>query len=278
MKRLFIGFQALIPQHALSRLIGRLASLERPFWLKNTLIWLFMRQYGVELRDATTENPEAFPTFNAFFTRDLKPDARPPGDSRYLQPADGVLSQRGSIDDGAAIQAKGRHYSIAALLGGSDENGARRFAEGCFATVYLSPRDYHRVHMPISGTLKKTRYIPGHLFSVNDTTANAINNLYARNERLVCFFDTADGELAVVLVGAVIVAGIETVWGGIEEPGGDAPRERRFDAAEAPTLSAGEELGRFFLGSTVVLVTSNPALEWLAQTGQSVRVKAPLAN
>lgn len=277
MDRLFIALQAVLPQHGLSRLIGKLADLERPAFLKNLLISIFMRSYGISLTEAEHTQAHHYANFNAFFTRALKTDARPSGDSRYLQPADGVLSQCGRVNDGQLLQAKGRLYSSQALLGGTAAEAAR-FDQGAFATVYLSPKDYHRVHMPISGTLKMTRYVPGQLFAVNTTTANGINGLYARNERLVCLFDTADGELAVVLVGAIIVAGIATVWGGVEPTTPSDIREQHFAPGEQPTLAAGDELGRFFLGSTVVLLSERGDLNWRVVAGDQVQVRAPLAD
>ena len=276
MSKLFIGFQAILPQHHLSRAIGWLADLERPVWLKNFLIQIFMSVYGIELADAEFEHPEQYRSFNHFFTRALKPGARPMADTRYLQPADGVLSQRGAIDDGSIIQAKGRWYSTEGLLAGS-ANEAEVFDNGSFATVYLSPSDYHRVHMPVSGTLRMTRYVPGDLFAVNNTTTAGVDQLFARNERLVCLFDTADGQMALVFVGAIIVAGIETVWGGVEDPNPGFIREQAF-GEDAPMFAAGDEIGRFFLGSTVVILTERADLEWAAQAGDTVRVLGSLAD
>lgn len=277
MTKLFIGFQALLPQHHLSRWIGWLADLERPVLLKNLLIMLFMRVYGVSLEEARAGKVQDYRSFNQFFTRALLPDTRPLATSRYVMPADGELSQRGAIDGGQIIQAKGRWYSAQSLLAGSDVE-AEIFASGGFATIYLSPKDYHRVHMPISGTLRMTRYVPGELFAVNIRTANGVNGLFARNERLVCLFDTADGPLAVVFVGAIIVAGIETVWGGVESPTPGAIREQRWDADQAPTFAAGDEIGRFFLGSTVVLLTARADLEWAREAGDPVQVMSALAD
>ncbi len=277
MEKLFIALQALLPQHRLSRLVGRLAALEHPIWLKNALIRAFMRSYGISLDDAEYSDGRDYPSFNAFFTRALKVGARPQGVSLYLQPADGVLSQCGRIDDGQLLQAKGRTYTSQALLAGTAKEAAR-FDQGAFATVYLSPKDYHRVHMPITGTLKMTRYVPGQLFAVNTTTANGINGLYARNERLVCLFDTADGELAVVLVGAIIVAGIATVWNGVETPEPGDIQTHYFAPGEQPILAAGDELGRFFLGSTVVLLSERGDLQWHAAAGDEVQVLASLAD
>ena len=211
------ALQAILPQHSLSRLVGRLAQLERPIWLKNFLIRRFMARYDIDLAEATCSSSEDFPHFNAFFTRSLREGVRPLADSQWCHPADGVLSQRGTLSSSQLVQAKGRTYSVRALLAGSEEE-ASRFAKGCFATTYLSPRDYHRVHIPIRGHLVRTRYVPGDLFSVNAATVERVDGLLARNERLVCFFETDRGSVAVVMVGAMIVAGIATVWGGREPP------------------------------------------------------------
>jgi len=277
MTALFIGLQAILPQHLLSRVIGGLADLERPIWLKNILITLFMQTYGIALDEAEHTQAGQYRHFNHFFTRALQDGARPLAGSRYLSPADGVLSQRGNVEDGKLVQAKGRWYDTRGLLAGSDAE-ASSFDNGSFATVYLSPKDYHRVHMPMSGTLRMSRYIPGDLFAVNARTTAGVDQLFARNERLVCLFDTAGGQLAVVLVGAMVVAGIETVWGGVESPHPGTIRERRFNPEDAPTLAAGEELGRFFLGSTVVLLAEDSDLQWQAEPGDSVLVRAALAN
>lgn len=274
--KFFAVLQSLLPQHHLSRAAGWLGHLEAPSWLKTALIKAFMNSYGISLADAEIEKPEDFPHFNAFFTRALKAEARPLANSRFVMPADGELSQRGAIAEGAMIQAKGRHYTATALLGG-DSEAAEAFQDGSFATIYLSPRDYHRIHMPTTGTLRRTCYVPGDLFAVNKSTAQTVDQLFARNERLVCHFDTADGPLAVVLVGAIIVAGIETVWGGVEAPSPDAIRETLWNADQGPTFAAGDEIGRFFLGSTVIVMASS-ALHWAAEAGAAVRVKAELAD
>ena len=279
MTHLFISLQALLPQHSLSRLIGMLAQLERPQWLKNALIQLFMRVYGISLAEAEYQDPNQFAHFNAFFTRSLKTDARPQGSSNFLSPADGCVSQLGAITQGQLIQAKGHYYTAAALL--ADEATASLadgFNEGSFATIYLSPRDYHRVHMPCAGTLRSTRYVPGALFAVNDTTAQNLPGLFTKNERLVCLFDTYDGPLAVVLVGAMIVAGIETVWGGVETPAPGTIRERQWPLEQAPQFAAGDEIGRFFLGSTVIILSPKTDPEWYVDAGTDIRVKANLAN
>jgi len=270
--KFFAVLQSLLPQHHLSRAAGWLGHLQSPSWLKNALVKAFMSSYGVSLKDAEIERPEDYPHFNAFFTRALKSDARPLATSRWVMPADGELSQRGPITDGAMIQAKGRNYTASALLGG-DSLAAQDFDNGSFATIYLSPKDYHRIHMPTTGTLRRTRYVPGDLFAVNKSTAQTVDRLFARNERLVCYFDTVDGPLVLVLVGAIIVAGIETVWGGVEAPAPATIRETHWSADDAPTFAAGDEVGRFFLGSTVILLTPQP-LTWAAEVGATVKVKA----
>ena len=274
--KFFAALQSVLPQHHLSRAIGWLAHLEHPEWLKNMLIRLFMRSYGISLEEAVLTSANDYPHFNAFFTRALKEGARPMANSRYVAPADGQVSQCGSLESGELLQAKGRRYTASALLGGDDEL-AEQFSRGSYGTVYLSPRDYHRVHMPTSGTLLKTRYIPGDLFAVNTATVHSVDQLFARNERLVCQFETADGPLVLVLVGAIIVAGIETVWGGVESPQPDTIRETNWHPDQAPTLAAGDELGRFFLGSTVIMMTTRE-LQWAVAPGDTVRVKAALAD
>ena len=271
------ALQAILPQHLLSRLVGKLAQLERPVWLKNLLIRSFMKRYDIDLTEATCSSGEDFPHFNAFFTRSLREGTRPLASSEWIHTADGVLSQRGGVSSGQVVQAKGRNYSVQALLAGTEEE-ASRYASGCFATTYLSPRDYHRVHMPIRGLLVKTRYVPGDLFSVNAATVDRVDGLLARNERLVCFFETEQGGVAVVMVGAMIVAGIATVWGGREAPGAGEIREQVWTANEAPLLEGGQEMGRFFLGSTVVLVTEAADLRWTNEVGEAVTVRSSLAD
>lgn len=245
--RLFIALQHALPQAALSRLAGRLAESRTP-WLKKLLIQQFARHYRVDMQEAAEPNLDTYACFNDFFTRALAPAARPLGDE-LVSPADGEVSQLGAIHEGRILQAKGHHYSVDALLGGASR-WSQPFKNGHFATVYLSPRDYHRVHMPCAGTLKRTVYIPGQLFSVNQTTAANVDNLFARNERLVCHFDTDAGPMALVLVGAMIVAAIETVWGGQVKP--HAGQIQREDFRHGVRLEKGQEMGRFKLGSTVI--------------------------
>lgn len=262
MKTLFILLQHLLPQHLLSRLTGCLAELRHPRWLKNLMISTFIKSFGVDMREAEEPYPEAYLNFNAFFTRPLRPGIRPLAEADIVCPADGSVSQIGRIEEASVLQAKGRRYSTWSLLGG-DEARAAQFRNGHFATIYLSPRDYHRVHMPIAGELVATRYIPGKLFSVNGTTAAGVERLFARNERLVCYFDTAAGPMAMVLVGAMVVAGIETVWEGQVAPPPRALRQRDYRELPAPVrLAKGEEMGRFKLGSTVILLFPEGRMGW----------------
>lgn len=280
MKTLFIIVQYLLPQHLLSRLVGKLAET-RVFWLKNLLIERFIKQYGVDMSEAQEEDHQYYASFNEFFTRPLKPDARPicDGEDEIACPADGSISQLGDIRDGRIFQAKGHHYDLFRLLGGNNED-ALPFRNGRFATIYLSPRDYHRVHMPLDGTLLATHYIPGQLFSVNQTTAENVDSLFARNERLVCLFDTTAGPMAVILVGAMIVAGIETMWSGQVAPPPRTVQSQRFDTPLLVSLKKGEELGRFKLGSTVIVLFGENVIDFLPafDAGTQTRMGEALAT
>ncbi|WP_139313713.1 archaetidylserine decarboxylase [Salinicola sp. MH3R3-1] len=247
-QELFARIQYPLPQHAISRLIGQLADC-RIAAVKDLFIRRFIDTYGVDMSQALEPDPTRYACFNDFFTRALKPGARPIGEG-LVSPADGVLSRYGRIEHGTLIQAKGQTYSLSALLGG-DVSRAAPFRQGSFATVYLAPKDYHRVHMPMTGTLREMTYVPGRLFSVNSATANHVPGLFARNERLVCIFDTEHGPLAMVLVGAMIVAAIETTWAGQVTPLSGRVQTTRFD--EPIVIEKGEEMGRFKLGSTVVM-------------------------
>lgn len=248
----FIALQRIAPQHLISRAIGLLAASETPF-IKNTFINKFSKKYAVNMSEAVEETPLNYPSFNAFFTRALKPDARPiaPGSNTIVSPADGCISQMGNITDGRILQAKGQWFSVTELLGGGAT--AHRYNNGNFATVYLSPKDYHRVHMPLTGTLTTMTYIPGKLFSVNQATADNLPRLFARNERVVCEFETEFGPMAVVLVGAMIVASIETPWAGLVAPVKRAIKSHAY--GQTITLNKGDEVGRFLLGSTAILLT-----------------------
>jgi phosphatidylserine decarboxylase len=262
MDRIFIFIQHILPQHLLSRCTGWLADMRHPLWLKNWLIHLFIRQFNVDMAEAAEPDPTRYASFNEFFTRPLREGARPMAEADLVCPADGAISQLGAIEFGRIFQAKGQSFSTAELLGG-DTQRAGQFADGNFATIYLSPRDYHRVHMPVAGRLTATSYIPGQLFSVNQVTAENVPRLFARNERLVCYFDTAAGPMALILVGAMVVAGIETVWSGQVAPPTSTPVFRDYDSVpESVELEQGAEMGRFMLGSTVVLLFPKGRVEF----------------
>ncbi len=272
---LFILAQHLLPQHLLSRVVGCLAESRLPL-IKNTFIQRFAARYGIDMSEAAEPNLLAYENFNAFFTRALKAGARPiAADAKAIAcPADGAISEIGPISDGRVLQAKGRDYSLTQLLGG-DPALAERFYGGQFATVYLSPRDYHRVHMPFGGTLERAIYVPGDLYSVNQTTADNVDSLFARNERLVCLFQTELGPMAVILVGAMIVAGIETVWSGQVAPVGKVPQVQHFPPfASEVKLDKGAEMGRFKLGSTAIVLFGPGVMEWDASlaNGSPVRM------
>ncbi len=256
---LFVFSQYIIPQHALSRLVGWFASTKIEF-IKNLFIKNFAKKFGINMSEAKIEDLEAFESFNDFFTRELKDGARPIADTKLVSPADGAVSQLGKIELGRVFQAKGRDFSVTELLGG-DSDRAEPYLNGDFTTIYLSPKDYHRVHMPCAGTLKETIYVPGDLFSVNPATAQGVDGLFARNERLVCMFETEHGPMAMVLVGAMIVAGIETVWSGQVCPLPKEAQVQTFDGKEIK-LEKGEEMGRFKLGSTVVLCFPQDAIKF----------------
>lgn len=250
---LFTTIQQFVPQQQLSEVAGRLAASRHPL-VKRAFIRSFAKAYHVKLDEYERQSLNAYDSFNDFFTRELKDSARiiDPTPDGIVSPADGVISQMGQIEDYKLLQAKDRYYDIGQLLADSDDGSY--FADGSFATVYLAPSNYHRVHMPFAGTLTKTRYVPGTLFSVNTTTAANIPDLFARNERLVCLFDTVYGKAAVVMVGAMIVAGIETVATG--------KISRSTDIQEAThdmLLAQGDELGRFYLGSTAIVILPKAA-------------------
>jgi phosphatidylserine decarboxylase len=278
----FIALQRLVPQHGLSRLGSMLAEATTP-WFKNALIKQFIRTYNVNLDEAASSSLDDYPNFNDFFTRALKEGLRPIDSDKnsIVCPADGTVSQLGQIREGNIIQAKGKSFSVANLLGDgfTEKNDAdsQRFINGDFITIYLSPSDYHRVHMPVEGTLAYSRYIPGKLFSVNDTTAQHIDGLFAKNERLVCMFDTSMGRCAVILVGAMMVAGIESVWQGHYQPG--VVQTDQFEPDQV-SLKAGEEMGRFKFGSTVILMFEQGATTWAEryQTGATTRMGEALAK
>lgn len=255
MDKFKVRLQYWIPQHALTRLMGMLASAKAGSLTTAVIRW-FIKQYNVKMDEAQHSDPKHFATFNEFFVRELKDGMRPisEGDDVITHPADACVSQFGPIQDGKLIQAKNHSYTALELLGG-DEKLAEEFNDGEFATLYLSPSDYHRVHMPCDGTLRQMIYVPGDLFSVNPLTAENVPNLFARNERVVSIFDTEFGPMAQVLVGATIVGSIEQVWAGtITPPRGNTVHRWEYPAEgdKAVVLKKGQEMGRFKLGSTVI--------------------------
>lgn len=277
--RLKVLPQFCVPQHLLSRCVGVLAESRWPT-VKNTFIDFFLNQYGIDMSLAAEPDPHAYACFNDFFTRALKEGVRPITETGIACPADGAISQLGKIEEDKIFQAKGHHYTLTQLLGGDDET-AKPFVNGDFATVYLSPKDYHRVHMPFGGTLKEMIYVPGQLFSVNNLTASQVPHLFARNERVVCLFETELGPMAVILVGAMIVASIETVWAGMVTP----PKRqiKRFDYQTQPEnieLAIGQEMGRFKLGSTAIVLFGPDKVKWndSLQAGRTVSMGEQIAE
>lgn len=262
-------FQRILPTHLLSRFIHWATRIETP-WFKNAFIKTFMKGFDITLEEAQIQNPHSFRSFNEFFTRALIDGARPlpSQDNLLISPVDGKVYQAGNIIEGRIFQAKGREFNVTELLGGSTERAAP-FLGGKFTTIYLAPSNYHRIHMPIAGKLRETVYIPGRLFSVNPATARAMPNLFARNERVAAIFDTAVGPMAMVLVGALFVGSIETVWAGEITPPhqGQIKHWSNLDdnGRHLIELDRGEEMGRFNMGSTVILLFGPDALQW-AQT------------
>lgn len=263
--RLFVAMQYILPQHFLSRLVLRATRIRlRP--LKNLLIRSFVQGFRPNMSEAAQPNPLQYPSFNAFFTRALRPGARAietdPG--VLISPVDGTISQIGRLHGSKLLQAKGHDYSLESLLDGAPE-WAQRFAGGAFATLYLAPYNYHRIHMPLAGTLRAAWYVPGKLFSVNAVTASSVPGLFAKNERVVCVFEDGLRAFAMVLVGALFVGSIATAWHGDVTP--RSPRRRvglPLDASRVPLrLNRGTEMGRFNMGSTVILLLPPDTLEWL---------------
>jgi phosphatidylserine decarboxylase len=260
-ERLVVLSQYLLPKAALTSLAGRLAAWQGGS-VTRVVIRRFIRQYKVNMAEAAEPDHRQYRTFNEFFTRALKPDARPLADAPWVCPVDGAISQLGPIERDQIFQAKGHHYSAQALVGGDAELAAQ-FVDGHFATIYLSPRDYHRIHMPCAGTLRRMLHVPGELFSVNPATARGVPGLFARNERVVCVFDTAHGPFVLVLVGATIVGSMATVWHGVVNPPRPGTvREWRYDDGSV-SLAQGAEMGRFLLGSTVVMLWPKDTLRFV---------------
>ena len=257
---------------------------------KNLFTRWFANQYKVDMSLAVNEDLTGYENFNQFFTRPLKPEARPicSETSCIASPVDGTVSQAGTINDEAIFQAKGHDYSLTELLG-SEKDWVNKFRNGSFATIYLSPKDYHRIHMPFDGELKQMTYVPGKLFSVSPATTREIPRLFARNERVVCFFETTKGPMAVILVGAMIVGSMETVWHGTITPPHGKQLSHWFygtGSAEdikpkkAVTLTKGDELGRFNMGSTVILLFPESSIHWesIVQAGNSVQMGMKIAT
>ena len=260
--RLYVGMQYLLPQHLLSALMFRVTRIRwRP--LKDLLIRRAIRHFGIDMNEAREPDPTAYGNFNEFFTRALRAGSRLVSEhhASIACPADGTLSQLGEIEKGRIFQAKGQDYSLLELLGGRAD-WAERFDGGAFATIYLSPRDYHRVHMPIAGDLREMIHVPGRLFSVNPVTTSLVPRLFARNERVVCLFEGAAGPMAVILVGAIFVGSMDTVWAGQVTPASAREPSRRYGGKSAVRLEKGAEMGRFNMGSTVILLFPRGRVRW----------------
>lgn len=283
MASFFVGMQHVLPQHALSRVVLGATRLRTP-WIKDALIGAFLKGYSPEMSDAAQPDPHAYASFNDFFTRALRPDARPiaGGVDTLVSPVDGTVSQAGPIEDTQLFQAKGHHYSLDALLAGAAPEWAATFRDGTFATIYLAPYNYHRIHMPADGVLRESWYVPGRLFSVNAATAAGVPGLFARNERLVCLFDSDHGPFAVILVGALFVGSMGTVWHGDALPhrSGKAFKLPLNPTGVSPSQPKGAELGRFNMGSTVILLFGKDRAELLGRcvNGETVRMGEALGQ
>ena len=263
--------QYIIPQHVFSLVMYRATRCE-VVWFKNLIISTIIKQYKVNMAEAAEMNLDYYSSFNTFFTRLLRNDVRPISESDIVSPVDGVVSQVGPVTSGQIVQAKGQEYSVLALLGGDDALTSE-FVGGQFATIYLSPKDYHRIHMPATGILRKMRYIPGKLFSVSPRTARAVPDLFARNERVAVTFDTDFGPIVMVLVGAIFVGSMETIWAGQITPNyGKVIQQWTYDGEQAITIEKGQEMGRFNMGSTVVMLVGKD----VALFNEQVEVEATI--
>jgi phosphatidylserine decarboxylase len=254
--------QYVLPHHPLSKTMSILTHAENRIW-KNLFIKQVVRHYRVNMDEAVEQDINAYKSFNHFFTRELKPGVRPltTQSNAIACPADGIVSQAGDITNGEIFQAKGKSFTATDLLGGSPER-AEPFNQGIFATIYLSPKDYHRLHMPLTGTLKEMVHIPGRLFSVNSATTRSVPGLFARNERVAAIFDTDSGPMALVLVGAIFVSSIETVWHGVVTPPSSTSVQNWHYQVNPPTLQIGEEMGRFNMGSTIIILFGKGKAKW----------------
>ncbi len=266
-----------LPHHLISRSVFKLTRIKSPLVPK--AIQMFSNAFNVDLDEAVNPDPKSYNTFNEFFTRELKPDLRPLSDANIVSPVDGTISQFGDIENGLLLQAKGMKYSLDKLLG-ENSNRTAKYENGQFITIYLSPRDYHRIHMPCSGTLIEQTHVPGRLFSVAKHTVNTVKGIFARNERVIASFDTEHGPMAMILVGAINVAAIETVWHGlITPPKGETITSKNYSGKDI-TLDKGKEMGRFNMGSTVILLFENgaPKLKDSLDIDQSLKLGESLSD
>lgn len=278
LNKLFVILQYCLPKKLISRLVGTIAESEI-VWLKNPLIRLFIDIFNVNMSEAEKPKAEDYKSFNDFFTRALSPMARPITQSDIISPVDGKISAYGEISLGGLLQAKNQHFSLISLLAG-DVDQCETFLDGNFMTIYLSPSDYHRIHMPIDAKLISTTYVPGALFSVNQTTTDHVPGLFAHNERLICYFETQQGPMAMILVGAMIVAAIDTVWAGQITPPPKTVQQHQYANQSPIQLKKGDEMGRFKLGSTVMLLFPPKTVTFadhLASKNQ-LRMGQPLAS
>ena len=279
LERILAGFQYILPQHFLSRIVYALMRCEIR-WLKNFLIWFISRVAGIDVNEALSPDPSDYASFNAWFTRALKPDARTfdTDPQAFLSPCDGRVSETGSLVENRILQAKGKDYSLQELL--ANDPVCRQFTGGYFSTIYLSPRDYHRIHMPIAGRLQRMIHVPGRLFSVAPYTVRQVPGLFARNERVISIFETESGPLIMVLVGAMLVSSTETVWAGEITPN----KNKNVTVTDYPdeniSLSKGDEMGRFNMGSTVILLMPTGTVTGLDElvAGTAVKVGQRLAS
>jgi len=271
-------FIRIIPQHGLSRLVYKLTRIQTP-WFKNWSINWFIKRFNVDMSLAVEAEPEAYKDFNSFFTRSLRQETRPVCEQGICSPVDGTISQLGQINDSTIMQAKNHDYDLTALLGGS-ATLASNFIDGHFCCIYLSPRDYHRIHMPINGSLREMTYVPGKLYSVNTYTAETVPGLFAINERVINIFDTALGPFALIQVGAINVGSMETVWHGMVTPPYGKEITTWHYEKQTIELKRGEEMGRFNMGSTVILLFTKDNIQWLETmvATEEIRMGQHLAN
>lgn len=282
LKKLRVYLQYILPQHFISAFFGKLSASQN-LWIKSNFIKYFIKRYQVDMTQAEIEDPSQYRSFEDFFTRKLKSTSRPVSEQKatVICPVDGTVAEIGKINKNQLLQAKGSYFNLESLLG-NDEEVASYFIDGEFATLYLSPKDYHRIHMPLDGRLKKTTFIPGKLFSVNRMTSDLIPNLYTRNERLICLFETEIGRMAVILVGAMIVGSMQVSW--MNKPIKSKQvlfwPQNYFNPDLGPFLKKGEELGHFKLGSTVIVLFEKNKIEWSSalKSGSPVQFGQILAN